>query len=222
MLDFIQLDTGPHPRWAMIWLHGLGASGHDLSPLIDELTLPHWPALRCIFPHAPLRALTVNGGLQLPGWYDIVSTDLTHGVDRSGIMASVSQVQQLINTVGRQGFSPHRLFIAGFSQGGVIALHTGIRHADPLAGMIGLSTYLPDLADTDHPTAAIASNQRVFLGHGLNDPIVPLSLGQDAAQWLRDRHYLLHWETFSMGHHICPEEILAIQQWLEPCFQNNA
>ena len=221
MLDFFQLDTGPHPSWAMIWLHGLGASGHDLAPLMAELTLPHWPALRCIFPHAPFRALTVNGGARLRGWYDIVSTDLTLDVDRSGIMESVSQVESLITAVGRQGIPCHRLFVAGFSQGGVIALQTGIRHADPLAGIIALSTYLPDRVEAVHPTVATASKQRFFLAHGLNDPIVPLSLGQDAAQWLHDRSDSLHWKTFTMGHHICPEEILAIQHWLEPCFQNN-
>ena len=222
MLESLQFDTGQNPTWAMIWLHGLGASGHDLAPLMAELVRPHWPAVRCIFPHAPERAVTLNGGARMRAWYDIVSSQLTQDVDQNGIFAAMAQVRTLIQALTQQGLPPARIFLGGFSQGGVIALHAGLRHSNPLAGIIALSTYLPDLADDSPPSDRHWSTQRIFLAHGVNDPIVPLWLGQRAADWLRLQRCRLQWETFAMGHHICPEEVIAVQNWLEQCLHTSA
>ena len=146
MLDVIERETGPNPQWAVIWLHGLGADGSDFAPMVPELVRPQWPALRFVFPHAPIRPITINNGVRMRGWYDIVGMDFAQRADKVGIAESVAQVEALIANEQARGIAPERILLAGFSQGGAVTLAVGLQRRVPLAGLIAMSTYLPDPA----------------------------------------------------------------------------
>lgn len=143
MLETVELETGPAPQWCVLWLHGLGADGHDFAPIVPELVRPGWPALRFVFPHAPMRPVTINGGMRMRAWYDIRDLDLANRADLDGVDASVAEVEALIAREAARGIPPQRLLLAGFSQGGAITLAAGLARREPLAGLIALSTYLP-------------------------------------------------------------------------------
>jgi phospholipase/carboxylesterase len=143
LLQTVEQETGANPQWTVLWLHGLGADGHDFAPIVPELVRPAWPALRFVFPHAPVRPVTINGGVPMRAWYDIVGMDFATRADAAGVEESIAQVEALIAREAERGIPASRLLLAGFSQGGAITLATGLRRREPLAGLIALSTYLP-------------------------------------------------------------------------------
>jgi phospholipase/carboxylesterase len=209
------VELGPEQATAsVIWLHGLGASGHDFEPLVPELGLPESAAVRFVFPHAPPQPVTINGGLVMPAWYDIVSPDFTRQEDAAGIRRSQQHLERLIAREQERGVPASRIVLAGFSQGGAIALHTGLRCSQRLAGILALSAYLP-LADTLNSEASPANRDvPIFMAHGLYDPIVPIELAQASCEYLRQAGYDPEWHAYAMEHTVCAEEIRDIGQWL--------
>lgn len=215
MLETIERDTGANPQWAVIWLHGLGADGNDFAPIVPELVRPHWPAVRFVFPHAPVRAVTINGGARMRAWYDIVGMDLASRADTGGVDESIQQVTALIEQQAQRGIPAERIIVAGFSQGGAVALSLGLRQGQPLAGLVALSTYLPDPANAGQHLVAGATSQPVFFAHGSGDPVVPLALGEMSMQALRELGFTVQSHRYPMAHQVCGEEIKDLGDWLE-------
>ena len=212
LLPHITLDSGPEPRYSVIWLHGLGASGEDFVPVAQELHLPR--AVRFIFPHAPARPVTLNGGYVMPAWYDIVSSEIGAAQDAAGIAASRHEIEKLIAHEIARGIVPAHILVAGFSQGGAVALHTGLHAHARWGGILALSTYLP-LADTTR--AADIGHSRdtpIFMAHGLQDPVVPYTLGRQSAAYLQQLGCTVCWHEYAMSHSVCMEEIRDIERWL--------
>jgi phospholipase/carboxylesterase len=214
MLETVEVETGPQPTAAVVWLHGLGADGHDFEPLVPELHWPGAPAIRFIFPHAPVRRVTINGGMPMRAWYDIVSLGSGRDHDQQGIADSVNRVAQLVRRERERGIAAGRIVLAGFSQGGAIALQLAVRFAEKLAGLIALSTYLL----LDHRLAAEAHESNlglpVFVAHGTQDPMVPYRLGEQLAARLREMGYAVEWRSYAMPHSVCPEEVIDLAAWL--------
>lgn len=212
ILPHITLDTGSAPRHSIIWLHGLGADGEDFVPLAEEMSLP--VAVRYIFPHAPEQPVTINGGYVMRSWYDIVATDIGSKQDAAGVRASQWEIEKLISQENARGVLAENIFLAGFSQGGAVALHTGLRHPERLGGILALSTYLP-LADTLKDEANSASKDTpIFMAHGRSDPIVPYALGMSSKEILEKQGYRLDWHEYAMPHSVCQEEVGDIAEWL--------
>lgn len=207
--DAVIIETAPQPDACIIWLHGLGADGHDFEPIATALKLPG--AIRFVFPHAPVRSVTINGGMQMRAWYDIVAPDLRMQVDREGIRHSRRIVDAILDEQIAGGIEPGRIVLAGFSQGGVIALETGGRRQPPLAGIIALSTYVALVED--FPSAK-PDSPPILMMHGSMDPIVPIALARESRQLLVDLGYQVEWHEFQMPHAVCPEEIAIIHHWL--------
>jgi len=218
LLDCIEHDTGASPQWAVLWLHGLGADGNDFVPIVPELLREDWPALRFLFPHAPVRAVTINGGARMRAWYDIRDIDLANRADDAGVEASVAQVDALIAREVARGTPASRILLAGFSQGGAIALAAGLRRDEPLAGLIGLSTYLPALNKAAAMLVAGASAQPVFMAHGSQDPVVPYRAGEVSAARLRELGFSVDWHRYPMPHSVCAEEIRDLGDWMSRRF----
>ena len=212
LLDAIEIETGSAPRSAIIWLHGLGADGHDFEPIVPELSLPPATAVRFVFPHAPIQAVTINGGARMRAWYDIGHDGRQ---DAAGIRASQSRVEALIARERGRGVAAHRIVLAGFSQGGAIALQTGLRHPERLAGILALSTYLP-LADTlEKEASAAARDVPVFMAHGVEDPLIPLARAAQSRDRLTALGNRVEWHEYAMPHSVCGEEIHDIGVWLQ-------
>ncbi len=210
LLPAVVQQTDAKPRHAVIWLHGLGADGHDFVPIIPQLDLAGY-AVRFVFPHAPIRPVTINGGLPMRAWYDFTRLDIGHGEATADIATSVEQVQALITAEVSAGIAPANIVLAGFSQGGVIALATGLGHRPPLGGIIALSTYLRP----DYPLPeAVTDVPPIFMAHGRDDPIIALTHGEATAQRLRQHRLDLTWLTYPMGHSVGQEEIVALGRWL--------
>lgn len=218
LLDCIERETGPTPAWAVIWLHGLGADGHDFVPLVPELVRPGWPAIRFLFPHAPVRAVTINNGTRMRAWYDIVDFDLANRADETGVLESVAQVDALIAREGARGIPASRVILAGFSQGGAVTLAVGLRRREPLAGLVGLSTYLPAANGAQAALVEGANRQPVFMAHGTQDPVVPSLAGQQSAALLRQFGFDVQWSTYPMPHSVCAEEVAALGDWFDSRF----
>lgn len=224
LLETVEFETGPNPAWTVLWLHGLGADGHDFAPIVPELVRRDWPALRFVFPHAPVRAVTINNGMRMRAWYDIVSFDFDalHAgkrADETGVAESVAQVEALIAREVVRGVLPQRIVLVGFSQGGAIALAAGLRRQTPLAGLAGLSTYLPEAPE--RATAALqaaATAQPVFMAHGQFDPVVPAVIGERSAATLQSLGFALEWHRYPMAHQVCAEEIRDLGDWLSARF----
>jgi len=214
LLDCVEKNTGPAPTWSVIWLHGLGADGNDFAPLVPQLARPGWPALRFVFPHAPVRAITVNAGMRMRAWYDIAGLDLSRREDEAGVRQSIGQVEALIAREGNRGVPPARIVLAGFSQGGAIALAVGVRRTEPLAGLIGLSCYLPIAASSIAESTPAARTTPVFLGHGSLDPVVPEALGRSSRDALLGLGMKVAWHSYPMAHQVCPPEVDALTAWL--------
>lgn len=213
LLPHITLQTGKNPTYSIIWLHGLGANGSDFVPIVDEIELPQ--AVRYIFPHAPKRPVTINGGFVMPAWYNISSDDIAEEQDAKGIRESQRAVDALIAQEIATGIAPSHIFLAGFSQGGAIALHCGLRSAQRLGGILALSTYLPlteTVAAEAHPSAAATP---IFMAHGRSDPIVPHALGKTSFESLSALGYKVEWHEYAMPHTVCMEEIESIEMWLK-------
>ena len=220
LLPAIELTTGAAPVGTVIWMHGLGADGWDFVPVVKELGLPYDVPLRFIFPHAPERAVTLNNGYVMRAWYDIAMIELQRLPDERGIRESQGQVKALIAREAERGIGADKIVLAGFSQGGAIALHAGLRHSAPLAGIMALSTYLP-LAEKLAAEAAPANRGiPIFMAHGTEDPIVPLALAEQARGALRAQGYAVQWHTYPMPHSICIEELSAIGEWLSGRFKS--
>jgi phospholipase/carboxylesterase len=212
LLEAVEIQTAPDPDTAIIWLHGLGADGNDFVPVVPELGLEGL-AVRFVFPHAPLQPVTVNGGMVMRAWYDIYDVDIGRE-DEAGVRASQRLVQALIEREIRRGIGISRLVLAGFSQGGAIALHTGLRQTERLAGILALSCYLP-LADS--LTAEQGPDSRsvpLFMAHGTADPIVPFGKSAQSRQMLERLGYGIEWHDYPMPHSVCMEEIRDVALWL--------
>lgn len=214
MLETIEVETGPRPTAAVIWLHGLGADGHDFEPIVPELGLAATPAVRFVFPHAPMRAVTINGGAVMRAWYDIVSLDGVRREDDAGVRASQASVEALIARETSRGIPAGRLVLAGFSQGGAIALQTGLRHAERLAGIMALSTYLPLAATLLAEGSAANRDVPIFMAHGRHDGLIPIERATISREALRKAGYDVEWHDYAMEHAVCGEEIDHIAAWL--------
>lgn len=214
-LECVVVETGQRPEHAVVWLHGLGADGHDFEPIVPQLRSAAERPVRFIFPHAPVRPVTINGGMAMRAWYDILGVDIDRSQDLDGIRASVAAIDTLLDHQIAAGIRPERLVLAGFSQGGAIALRCGLARAEPLAGVIGLSTYLPQADAVTQWAAASARRVPVFLAHGSQDPIVPVALGEASADKLAAAGFDVSWRTWPIPHAVCPEEIGAVDQWLQ-------
>ncbi|MCW0391431.1 alpha/beta hydrolase [Xanthomonas sacchari] len=217
MLETVEHETGAAPRWTVLWLHGLGADGNDFAPLVPELVRPHWPALRFVFPHAPVRPVTVNNGVRMRAWYDIVSMDFSNRADSAGVAESVAQVEALIAREDARGVPAERLLLAGFSQGGAITLAAGLRRERPLAGLIGLSTYLPELESVAKWHVPAALRQPLFMAHGQGDPVIPQTYAERTAQTLQALGMPVQWRRYPMAHQVCTEEIADLGDWMDAC-----
>lgn len=213
MLETIEVETGARPDAAVIWMHGLGADGHDFEPVVPELRLPERLRVRFVFPHAPIRPVTINAGMRMRAWYDIFQ--LGGGAeDEAGIRASQAEVQRLIERETQRGIRPGRIVLAGFSQGGAMALHTGLRHPEPLAGIIALSTWLPLAAQLPAERSAANVRTPIFMAHGTEDPMVPLALARASRAALERLGYAVEWHEYPMPHSVCGEEIADIAAFL--------
>jgi phospholipase/carboxylesterase len=214
LLPGIEIETASPPTASVIWLHGLGADGNDFVPIVPELKLPAAVPLRFVFPHAPLRKVTINNGIAMRAWYDIAAADLNSRADIAGVRQSQAQVEALIAREKTRGIAASRIVLAGFSQGGVIALHTALRHQERLAGVIALSTYVV-LADKLADEAAAANRDLpIFMAHGTADPVVRFDWGDASRRALVADGYRVEWHTYRMEHSVCMEEIEAIGKWL--------
>ncbi len=200
----------------VVWLHGLGADGNDFVPIVPELNLPANHSIKFIFPHAPSRPITINGGMEMPGWYDIVSPELRRDIDIDGIKASASSIKEIIETEIAAGVNSERIVLAGFSQGGAIAYYLGLRYEEKLAGIIALSTYIPAL-DSLEQESNMHTDVPIFIGHGSHDPLVAASLGEAAEKTLTDMGRTVTHRTYPMDHSVCLEEIRDIATFLQSC-----
>ena len=208
---------------SVIWLHGLGADGHDFEPIVSELDLPEDLALRFVFPHAPVRPVTLNGGMAMRAWYDIYSLDRDGPVDENGIRESTVTLDALIQHEHSRGIPYDKIVVAGFSQGGAIASHCALCYPEKLAGLMALSTYLPLRTSIQQHLGDSRSGQsrdlRIFMAHGTHDPVLPMHLGQDSREALENLGYKVEWHEYPMQHAVCAEEINDISHWLLGCYQ---
>jgi phospholipase/carboxylesterase len=212
LLPCIEKDPPISPQATVIWLHGLGADGHDFEPIVPQLQLPI--PVRFVFPHAPRRPVTINGGYVMRAWYDIAAPDLSSGEDDAGIRESAQQLNALIEREVHNGVAPRRIVLAGFSQGGAVALHAGLRYPQRLAGILALSTYLP-LANSVALEAHPANRDiPIFMAHGEEDTVVPPPHAHISKQRLTELGYAVEWHSYAMPHSLCSEEIADIAQWL--------
>lgn len=211
-LQYIEIETGENPTAAVIWLHGLGASGHDFEPVVPELGLPEDTAVRFIFPHAPNLPVTINGGMSMPAWYDIKAMDIDRVVDTEQLRASADAVAKLVEQQKEKGIPPERIIIAGFSQGGAVAYELGLSYPERFGGVLALSTYFAT-ADTVQRSEANA-DVPISVYHGTFDPMVPESLGVRSVETLRDMGYDPSYQTFPMEHSVCLEEIQDIGRFI--------
>lgn len=210
--DPIEILTAPNPRASIIWLHGLGADGHDFSPMAETLHLP--VPVRYVFPHAPVRPVTINGGYAMRAWYDVLSPDITRAQDEAGIRASQALLETLIGREKQRGTECRHIFLAGFSQGGAIVLHAGLRYLERLGGIIALSTYLP-LQDTlKHEHSDANMQTPIFMGHGRRDDVVSLSAASKSRDLLNTLGLPVHWHEYDMPHTVCIAEIDDIRNFI--------
>jgi len=218
-LPHLSVETGQNPDSTVIWLHGLGADGHDFEPIVPQLGLPGDLAVRFIFPHAPSIPVTLNGGYIMPAWYDIKQTDFGIGHDHLGILNSARDIQMLIEQEEMHGIPASRIILAGFSQGAAMALHVGLRQTEKLAGIMALSGYLLLPEQTDQFTTT-AKKTPLFMAHGIHDPVVPYELGDNSRRKLKTLGFSVQWHSYPMEHNVCPEEIRHIGAWVNTVLTN--
>lgn len=213
LLPCVELEPEKAAQWSVIWMHGLGADGHDFAPVPPHLGIEQRHAVRFVFPHAPRIPVSINNGFVMPAWYDIRDGDLRTRHDEPGIAASAARITQLIQRENQRGIPSQRIFLAGFSQGGAMAVHVGLRHPQPIAGILALSTYLVcgDRLDAELESANRAV--RCFVAHGLMDPMVPISRGQALRERLQKVGCEVEWHTYPMEHSVCEEELADIGSW---------
>ncbi|MBC7946113.1 MAG: alpha/beta hydrolase [Burkholderiales bacterium] len=209
----IEIETGPNPRASVIWLHGLGADGNDFAPIAGQLHLPL--PTRFIFPHAPMQAVTINGGYVMRAWYDISDQNLAQREDEAGVRKSQGIIGQLIEHEIERGIAPGKIVLAGFSQGGAIALQSGLRYAQRLAGILALSTYLPLGKTLAAERRGENHGMSIFIAHGTYDNVIPLALGASSRAILQQHGYAVEWHEYPMQHSVCSEEIADIDLWFD-------
>jgi phospholipase/carboxylesterase len=215
LLECVEHSTGPNPTHAVLWLHGLGADGHDFAPIVPELRLPSSLAIRFVFPHATVQPVTINGGMSMRSWYDILTPQLVKREDEQGIRASERAIQALITRENARGIPSERIVLAGFSQGCAMTLHTGLRAPAKLAGLMGLSGYLPLLDMADQERNPANAKTPIFLAHGTHDPVVALERAEASRAKLVSLGYSVQWHTYPMQHSVCAEEIHDISRFLQ-------
>ncbi len=217
LLETIELDTGPNPTAAVIWMHGLGADGNDFVPIVNELDLSGAPAIRFIFPHAPMMPVTINNGHVMRAWYDVSMGDLQTGAkraDEKGVRQSQAHIGDLIAREAERKIPFKNIVLAGFSQGGAIALHTGLRYPEPLAGVMALSCYLPCADSFTAEATAANTTTPLLIAHGTQDPVVPYAMGKTSRDLLVNAGYKVAWHEYPMQHSVCLEEVRDIGAWL--------
>ena len=212
LLETIDIETGREPRAAVIWLPGLGADGHDFEPIVPELGMPAAaPPVRFVFPHAPLQPVTINGGAVMRAWYDVTGDGRQ---DAAGVRSSQARVEALIARERARGVAARAIVLAGFSQGGAIALQTGLRHGERLAGVMALSTYVPLAGRLAKEAAPANRGTPIFMAHGTADPMIPIARAQASRELLQQLAYKIEWSEYRMEHSVCPQEIAGIGAWL--------
>jgi phospholipase/carboxylesterase len=214
LLDCVELQTHPAPDASIVWLHGLGADGFDFVPVVRELQALGAPPARYVFPHAPLRPVTINGGAVMRAWYDILGVRIDQREDPDGIRQSQAQVEALIERETARGTPRSRIVLAGFSQGGAITLHTGLRQREPLAALVALSAYLPLAGSAAAEATAAARSAPIFMAHGRDDPIVPIDRAQASRVALAALGCRVQWHEYAIPHSVCEEEIEALARFL--------
>lgn len=218
MLQTVEQTTSKFPAWSIIWLHGLGADGHDFAPIVPELVREDWPGIRFVFPHAPVRPVSINGGVPMRAWYDIVSLEIDKRADETGIRESMAELDALIGRERDRGIPLSRIILAGFSQGGAVVLAHALRQSVAVAGVVGLSTYLPLGQSNAEQCTAAARQIPVFMAHGKSDPVVPLGLGEYSRDQLTALGLTVQFKTYPMQHNVCAEEIRDLGDWLSARF----
>lgn len=220
LLECVEINTGPNPQHAVIWMHGLGADGHDFEPIVPHLGLSANQPVRFIFPHALMRPITVNNGAVMRAWYDIIELgSTTRGQDESGIRHSARKIEALVDEQIKKGIPAANIVLAGFSQGGAMALHVGLRYPQKLAGIMSLSAYLlfTDKLAAEH--APENARTPVFIGHGTQDPMVPFFLGEAARAELEKGEWPVEWHSYPMPHSVSQPEIEDVGRWLQSRFK---
>jgi len=213
-LEALEVETAPGPEACVIWLHGLGADGYDFEPIVPVLDLRERPGVRFVFPHAPRQPVTINGGTVMRAWYDVYALEGERREDAAGVRASQARLEALIAREKARGIPAAKLVLAGFSQGGAIALQTGLRHPERLAGIMALSTFLP-LAATLAAEASLANRDvPIFMAHGTHDPLIPLARAARSRTLLQEQGYRVEWHDYPMPHAVCDDEIRDVSAWL--------
>lgn len=215
LLPHIEVNTGDNPQACVIWMHGLGDSGHGFAPIVPELKLPASLPVRFIFPHAPERPVTINNGMRMRAWYDIKTMDFNNRADVEGVVESASQVRALVEAQHAAGIAYDKIVLAGFSQGGVIAYHLGTRIEHKLAGIMALSTYMCAPASLSEQASDANKNTPIMAAHGNYDEVVPVALGKMAVDALTDNGFKPTWGTYPMQHNVCLDELNDISAWLQ-------
>ena len=214
MLETVEQQTRPKPAFTVLWLHGLGADGHDFAPIVPELVRPDWPGIRFVFPHAPVRPVTINNGLPMRAWYDIRNLSIEQRADEAGLRESIAEVDALISRERDRGVPASRVVLVGFSQGGALALASGLRREAAVAGIACLSGYLPMAERTEGELTPAGRATPVFLGHGRQDPVVALALGTRSRAALEGWKIPVTWRDYPMQHSVCADEIRDLGDWM--------
>lgn len=219
-LTTVEIDPPGEIRSVIIWMHGLGADAHDFEPIVPHLQIPERLGLRFVFPNAPVQPVTINGGMAMRAWYDILSMDIPRQEDEKGLRNSEAAVQQLIRREQQRGIASKNILLAGFSQGGAMTLQTGLRYPEALGGLLALSCYLPLAASLEKERSSANQHTPIFMAHGTFDPVVPYTLGKTSMERLKDLDYQPDWHEYPMGHEVSLEEIQAIGRWLQDNLQS--
>jgi len=214
-LTTVEIAPTGSVRSSVIWMHGLGADAHDFEPIVPELRLPEALGVRFVFPNAPIRPVTINNGMRMRAWYDVLSLDLPRQEDPEGVYASERAIYALLEREKQRGVSADRIVLAGFSQGGAMALHTGLRYPERLAGILALSCYLPLASRLNSERRTANQATPIFMAHGDYDAVIPMRYGQQSAEALEGLGYLVEWSDYGMGHEVCFQEIRDIAAWLQ-------
>ncbi|SRR5690625_1629973 len=213
-LECVEITTGPDPKHAIIWMHGLGADANDFVPIVPELPIQGAPSIRFVFPNAPIQPVTINNGMAMRSWYDISTADLVRREDENGIRQSEQAIKALVARENIRGIPTENIVLAGFSQGCAMAIHTGLRLNEKLAGIVCLSGYLPLLDKVADESSSANQSTRIFMAHGTMDPVVPIERAKESYKWLTNNGYQVTWQEYPMPHSVCMEEVTDIGAFL--------
>jgi len=214
-LQTVEIETGPHPGASVIWMHGLGADAHDFESAVPMLHLDSGRPVRFVFPNAPVRPVTINGGMPMRAWFDLVAATRDAPEDEAGIRASATAIEALMRREQERGVAAHRMVLAGFSMGGAMALFTALRYPEKLAGVVALSTYLPIASVVAAEVSAANASLPIFMGHGQSDDVVSFHFARKSRQRLHGMGYEVEWHEYPMAHAVIPEELQHVKQFLD-------